>query len=116
SPVTSAKALTRSWVISSQGLTPSSWPISVLSSSTVRTTRSGVVVSPLIVVPPVALRRGHPPGKHLLQDPLAVEVGVAVERFQMLGVLEVEVQVVLPGEADPAMDLDRVAADLARRL
>src|SRR5574341_1720075 len=47
-------------------------------------------------------------------DQLAVIVAVAVERLERLCPLEVEVEVVLPGEPDAAVDLDRLAADLAR--
>src|SRR4026209_1730713 len=49
-------------------------------------------------------------------DLLAVVGGVAIEGLERLGALEVEVEIVLPGEADAAVDLDRVAADLAGRL
>jgi hypothetical protein len=41
-------------------------------------------------------------------------LGVAVLRLQRLGALEVEVQVVLPGEADAAVHLDGFAADFPR--
>src|SRR5438445_9362962 len=47
-------------------------------------------------------------------DLLAVVVGVAVHRLERLGALEVDVQVVLPREADAAVHLDRLAAHLAR--
>src|SRR5438034_301564 len=53
-------------------------------------------------------------GGHAANDQLAVVLGVAVERLQRLRALEVEVQVVFPGEADAAVHLDGVAADLAR--
>src|SRR2546426_8756215 len=52
--------------------------------------------------------------RHVTHDQLAVVLGVAEERLQRLRALEVEVEVVLPGEADAAVDLDGVAADLAR--
>src|SRR5215831_7556847 len=104
SPVTSAKAFTRSWVISTHGPTPISSPTSVFSSSTVLTSRGmdHLLRSKLL----------EPQG----QGTLTVEVGLAVERLEVLGALEVQVQVELPGEADAAVDLDRVAADLPRRL
>src|SRR5207245_11796542 len=38
--------------------------------------------------------------EHHLQRLLAVKVRVAVERLEVLGTLEVQVEVVLPGEAD----------------
>ena len=41
-----------------------------------------------------------------LRDALAVVAGVAKRELRRLGALEVEVQVVLPGEADAAVDLD----------
>src|SRR5260370_38055009 len=53
-------------------------------------------------------------GRHAAQDQLAVVVAVPVHRLERLGALHVEVEVVLPGEADAAVDLDRLAADLAR--
>ena len=56
---------------------------------------------------------GHAPGD-VLRDELAVVLRVAVLDLERLGPLEVEVQVVLPGEADAAVHLDRLAADLAR--
>src|SRR5262249_1085781 len=49
----------------------------------------------------------------LADDQLAVVVGVAVHRLQGLGSLDVEVEVVLPGKADPPVNLDRVPADLS---
>src|SRR5262245_26155076 len=49
------------------------------------------------------------------QGPLAVEIGVAVQGLEVLGALEVEVQVELPGEADAPVHLNGVATDLARR-
>src|SRR5205823_10518990 len=45
--------------------------------------------------------RGEQPG-----DPLAVPSGVAKGDFRGLGALEVEAQIVLPGEADASMQLD----------
>src|SRR5439155_822990 len=53
--------------------------------------------------------RGDPP-----DDQLAVVVGVPVHRLERFRALEVEVQVVLPGEPDAAVHLDRLAADWAR--
>src|SRR6185436_9937440 len=54
---------------------------------------------------------------HLLQayqlrDALAVIAGVAKRELGRLGALEVEMQVVLPGEADAAVQLDAGARDL----
>ncbi|PYO25216.1 MAG: hypothetical protein DMD85_04445 [Candidatus Rokuibacteriota bacterium] len=43
-------------------------------------------------------------------------LGVAVQRLQRLRTLEVEMQVELPREADAAVHLDRLAADLPRRV
>src|SRR6266545_2595146 len=53
--------------------------------------------------------------RDVAHDQLAVVEGVAEQRLQGLRALEVEVQIVLPGEADAAVHLDGVAADLARR-
>src|SRR2546426_7727263 len=53
--------------------------------------------------------RGDPP-----DDQLTVVVGVAVHRLERLRALDVEVQIVLPGEPDTAVHLDRLAADTAR--
>ena len=58
---------------------------------------------------PVSFRR-----RVLLEDELgdafAVPARVAEEGFGRLGALEVQVRVVLPGEADAAEDLDRVGS------
>src|SRR5580704_13596458 len=51
----------------------------------------------------------HPPR---LQHPLAVPGRVAQEHLGALGALEPEVGVVVPGEADPAVDLDGVDGGL----
>src|SRR5215831_10703991 len=53
---------------------------------------------------------------HLAHDQLAMILGIPEHRLQRLGAFEVEVQVVFPGEADAAVHLDGVAADLARGL
>src|SRR6266498_3679469 len=65
--------------------------------------------------------RGGGPGvsagisrRHVAHDQLAVVLGVAEDRLQRLRALEVEVEIVLPGEADAAVHLDGVAADLPR--
>src|SRR5215813_1041642 len=50
------------------------------------------------------------------RDELSMEFGVSVERLQGLRPLEVEMEVVLPGEADAAVHLDGVPRDVARRL
>src|SRR5213083_685730 len=50
------------------------------------------------------------------EDLLAMPVGVAVHGFQCLRALHVEMEIVLPREADPAVDLDRLATHVARRL
>src|SRR4051794_17034941 len=96
SPVSSANWSTRSWVIVNHLPSPSSWPTSAFSSATVVTT-SGAGM-------------GHLPRRLALvdrqvEDALAVVVGVAPERLEVLGALEVEVEVELPGEADPAVHL-----------
>src|SRR3989440_7154264 len=70
--------------------------------STLRTPPSGVARSA------TATSAGH-----AADDELAVVLGVAVQRLERLRALEVEVQVVLPREADAAMHLDGVAADPA---
>src|SRR6266567_4242223 len=57
-----------------------------------------------------------PGGRHVAGHQLPVIFGVAVQRLEPLGPLHVEVQVVLPGEADAAVHLDGIAADLSRRL
>src|SRR5262245_54178709 len=49
------------------------------------------------------------------QDQLAMPVGVAVHGLQRLRALLIEVEVVLPREADSAVDLERLAAHTARR-
>src|SRR5262245_49317212 len=105
SPVRSANASTRAWSIVSHGLTPSSFPTSSFSSATPRTTLDSGMdhLTPRL-------------GQRHVEHALAVELGVAPERLVVLRPLEEEVQVELPGEADPAVHLDRVAADLARRL
>src|SRR6185369_7775137 len=48
-----------------------------------------------------------------LRDPLAMIRRVAERELGRLGALEVEVQVVLPGEPDAAVELDPGAGDLA---
>src|SRR5713101_6855134 len=48
-----------------------------------------------------------------LGHPLAMPCGVAEGEFRPLGPLEVEVQVVLPGESDAAVELDAGAGDPA---
>src|SRR2546426_3722548 len=48
------------------------------------------------------------------EDLLAMPVGVAVHGFQRLRALHVEMEIVLPREADPAVNLDRLATHVAR--
>src|SRR5574342_182193 len=48
-----------------------------------------------------------------LRDDLAVPGGVAEGHLRALRALEVDVHVVLPGEADPAVDLDALAGGVA---
>ena len=50
-------------------------------------------------------------GQDSVGDPLAVPAGVAEHRRVGLAALEEEVEVVLPGEADPAVHLDRGVGD-----
>ena len=50
-------------------------------------------------------------GEDSVGDPLAVPLGVAEHRGVGLAALEEEVEVVLPGEADAAVDLDRGVGD-----
>src|SRR5213083_477637 len=50
------------------------------------------------------------------EDLLAMPVGVTVHGFQRLRALHVEMEIVLPREPDPAVDLDRLATHVARRL
>src|SRR2546422_2083547 len=50
------------------------------------------------------------------EDQLAMPVGVAVHGLQRLRALHVEMEIVLPREADPPVHLDRLAAHVARRL
>src|SRR5579859_7003832 len=80
SPVTSAKAFTRSWVTSTHLPTPISWPTNALSSSMLRTS-SGISTSRGT---DWDASRGEPER----DGALAVEVGVAVEWLQVLGALE----------------------------
>src|SRR5207249_10774286 len=47
-----------------------------------------------------------------LRDPLAVVRRVTERELGRLGALEVEVQIVLPGEPDAAVELDARASDL----
>src|SRR2546425_7967447 len=54
--------------------------------------------------------------RDVTQDQLAMPVGVAVHGLQRLRALLIEMEVVLPREADPAVDLERLAADAACRL
>src|SRR5215831_10686044 len=63
------------------------------------------------LLPPIRcprLLRRQQPG-----DPLAVPGSVTEGDFGGLGALEVEVQIVLPGVADPTVQLDARAGDLA---
>src|SRR5438874_1724820 len=54
-------------------------------------------------------------GRRLAQNQLTMELGVSVQRLEVLRALEIEVEIVVPGEADATVNLNRVAADLARR-
>src|SRR5262249_33671873 len=65
---------------------------------------------------PVCISRGFASGGQVPGDQLAVVLGVAVHDLQRFGALEVQVQVVLPREADAAVSLDGLAAHPARRL
>src|SRR5262249_36600425 len=56
------------------------------------------------------------PRRDVARDELSMEFRVAVERLQGLRPLEIEMEVVFPGEADAAVDLDGVPRDVARRL
>src|SRR4051812_22058129 len=95
SPVTSANWLTRSCSIVTHCPRPVSWPIRALSSSTERTTFwSGMDE---LLLPDRLL------GEPQLEDALPVVIRVAPERLVVLGALEEEVQVELPGEADAAV-------------
>src|SRR5262245_61519919 len=73
--------------------------------------RDTSVIEALRTLFPAPASRGDEAG-----DQLAVVLSVAVHHLEALGALEVQMQVVLPGEADAAVGLDRLAAHAPRRL